>query len=142
MVQPRVAPMSLSELHGPGEWTELHLTNLDLRETLNFPELLYQILGRPDISCLAIYQDILKVFSGICSSKLPLEERLNAIHSQHLNRTGKAITDDDMMLVLVLGGSYVDLRSQIDNAIVIPGIGIINTINENLPVEMRIRLEA
>lgn len=142
MVQARVAPMSLSELHGPGEWTELHYTNLDLRETLNFPEMLYGILGRADVSCLSVYPELLKVFSGICNSKLPLEERLNSIHSQHLNCIGKAITDDEMMSVLVLGGAYVDLRSQIDNAIVIPGIGIINTINENLPVEMRIRLEA
>ena len=34
MVEPRVAPMSLSELKGPGEWTELNLTNLDLRSIL------------------------------------------------------------------------------------------------------------
>lgn len=142
MVQQRVAPMSLSELQGPGEWTEMNLTNLDLRSFFQIPTYIHSILARPDVSCLQGYQEWLKIFSGICASAPALEMEVNQLHSTHVTKQGKAITDQEKFDVMVIGANYMTMRTKIDEAITIPAISIISAVNEHMPIENRIRLEA
>ena len=143
MVEPRVAPMSLSELKGPGEWTELNLTNLDLRSILkNIPDMIFNVLNRDDVRVLTGHQSWVNEFKLIAQSIPMLEQQINAVHSQHYIQNGKAIQDDEIMSIIVIGQRYVELRNVIDQHVTVKAISIVQAINDQLPEASRVRLGA
>jgi hypothetical protein len=140
VAQARVAPMSLSELKGPGEWTELNMTNMDLRSHLKAPQMVYGILARDDVKGLPDYQQWLNMLGEMARSVPAIEYQINQLHSQHYQLNGKAISDEDMMSVIMIGQSYVDMRTVVDQHITIPAVTIVQQINDQLPEAQRVRL--